>query len=1360
MSFPILDKNSYTIGWICALSVESAAAQAFLDEQHDVPREISDNNSYVTGRIGRHNVVIAVMPQKEYGTTTAATTAKDMIRSFPQIRLGVMVGIGGGAPSQEHDIRLGDVVVSSRGKGSGGVIQFDYGKSIQGEDFQETGHLNQPPTSLLTAAAALDARYDFEGPRLNDKVNEALKGRRKAFRNKYSRPLDDTDRLHRPEVTHPDNLPGDCVATCSIKPKDLVERYPRSEDDDNPSVHYGLIASSNQVMKDAMKRDKLVQRGVLCFEMEAAGLMNDFPCLVVRGICDYADTHKNSSWQPYAAMVAAAYTKDLLALVNPTSVEGEKKLSDLITSAKPNIETVASTQKEQSKILHAMDSHQRAHNLKEWLCPAESSDNAERARDQRYEGTGTWLLESDPFQEWLAGGCQHLCLYGPGGCGKTVLSSTILDSLKESHNGVILYFFFDFSDSQKRTVGGLIRTLLFQLCSLEEPARILDILRGNHDDGKIPPNTRDLLNHFQDFLGRVKSPVILMDALDECNEEDQEQEKLIKWLINLGSASSLKHVKIITTARPEAAFLTGLSPNLSTGKRVHLDKEAIKIDIQSYIKGCLRDRPGFHTYAPDHPIVSMIPEKLIEKADGMFRYAACQIDDIVSCLGPEEIEEVLDSLPQTIQETYRRSIERIPRRYHDKAIRLLQFLVNLDKPLDLMAAVDIVAVRSDFRKFAPTDRIRPADIVRLCPNLLSITEGKRYHHADPPTKSQLHLAHLSVKEYLLHYDCPTFTFIGGSASVNIVRTCLSYLLHSHPTGGFDNEKDHDQQASFPFASYAESVWVGQAAAAEISPEAVSALAVYLEMGSWRRHPWHMRKRLENMFQLGDLETGNLHFAAGLDLRETAKLLILRGADVGDKEESCMTLLEIASYMDQVEIVQLLLGAGVSPNTKGNTAHGSAFRISCMRGNLRIAKLLAMNGADLCRLEGDKRLEKGPLQIAVMRRDIKLFEVLIDAGVDIDADCGYFGTALHTACILGFDDVVAWLLQHGANLNAKGGPFEHALQAAAQKGHTNTVKLLLDEGSDANAQGGRYGNALCAAVISGHKCSIELLINNGADVNSQGGRYGNALTNACMREFPEITRYLLEQGADVTATIPGFWKTLQVFVGRRSLHWTVQKTDILESLLGAGAELHPHGSPSALKLAVDRGHLEPTRILLSRGADPNILFDASFPLFDHSLLIESLVKSQPEIAQELLRYGADPNAKTSHRLPNQTVLHLAIDKDFPEVVCLLLEKGADPEKLSGFPPFTPLQISLKKGSIRCVRQCLEHGADVEALGGYSQNLTAVEMARRVGNEVILQLLEKAGTEKRSGKRRRRETDYSVAGSLLKRRALGGSSLGDS
>lgn len=161
-------------------------------------------------------------------------------------------------------------------------------------------------------------------------MQKTLEKQRKAFKISNARPSDETDRLYLPLVVHPSGLSGDCITTCGARP-DLVYRCPRTEDDDNPSVHYGLIASSNLVMKDAVVRDKLVQRGALCFEMEAAGLMNHFPCLIVRGICDYADTHKNSNWQPYTAMVAAAYAKDLLLLVNTTTVEGEKKLSDILS---------------------------------------------------------------------------------------------------------------------------------------------------------------------------------------------------------------------------------------------------------------------------------------------------------------------------------------------------------------------------------------------------------------------------------------------------------------------------------------------------------------------------------------------------------------------------------------------------------------------------------------------------------------------------------------------------------------------------------------------------------------------------------------------------------------------------------------------------------------------------------------------------------------------------------------------------------------------------------------------------------------------------------------------------------------------
>ncbi|KAM0362808.1 hypothetical protein ACHAO7_011221 [Fusarium culmorum] len=329
------NSQNYTVGWICALTVEFVAAQAFLDEEHEDPRDVAknDNNNYALGRIGSHNIVIAVLPDGEYGTAVAAAVARDMLSSFPNIRIGLLVGIGGGAPSPHHDIRLGDIVVSSRDGGKGGVFQYDFGKTIQNQSFQETQVLDQPPMVLRTAASALKGRYELKGHRLNEDVDMALKKIKK--RKKYSRPPANSDRLYRSDITHPSNSSEDCGAVCGDDSFHLVARAERDEEDDNPTIHYGLIASANQLMKDALVRDKLAaEKGVLCFEMEAAGLMNHFPCLVIRGICDYSDSHKNKEWQGFAAMMAAAYAKDILRQIAPNKVEAEKKITDTINSSK------------------------------------------------------------------------------------------------------------------------------------------------------------------------------------------------------------------------------------------------------------------------------------------------------------------------------------------------------------------------------------------------------------------------------------------------------------------------------------------------------------------------------------------------------------------------------------------------------------------------------------------------------------------------------------------------------------------------------------------------------------------------------------------------------------------------------------------------------------------------------------------------------------------------------------------------------------------------------------------------------------------------------------------------------------------
>ncbi|KAF2227780.1 nucleoside phosphorylase domain-containing protein [Elsinoe ampelina] len=295
---PRLTLHDYTVGWISALTIEQAAATAILDEEHsipsDFPRSPNDSNLYTFGRVGSVNVVFSCLPAGQYGTNSAAIVAARLVYAFPNVRIGLMVGIGGGVPSPSNDIRLGDVVVGVPTGTNGGVVQYDLGRSLPDGHFQKTGSLNSPPKLLLSAIASIRAREVVSG--------HTFAGHLSALDllpdNPFSR-----DRAG-PDVLY---SAGDFPTT----------RAARGSSD--PVAHYGTIASGNRVIKDSVSRDRISQDlgGILCYEMEAAGLMNHFPCAVIRGVCDYADSHKNKDWQPYAAATAAAYAKQLLYTISP-----------------------------------------------------------------------------------------------------------------------------------------------------------------------------------------------------------------------------------------------------------------------------------------------------------------------------------------------------------------------------------------------------------------------------------------------------------------------------------------------------------------------------------------------------------------------------------------------------------------------------------------------------------------------------------------------------------------------------------------------------------------------------------------------------------------------------------------------------------------------------------------------------------------------------------------------------------------------------------------------------------------------------------------------------------------------------------
>lgn len=285
-------RNDYTVGWICALFEEQTAAIAMLDQEHpDLHMPPDDSNAYTLGSIGEHNIVIACLPAGRTGSTAAAICATHMARTFPSIKIGLMVGTGGGIPSK---VKLGDVVISSPGDQYPGVVQWDFGKAEDGGKFRRTGALSRPPSVLLRAVDKLRARNRIKGNSLLPRYLEEMGKRWPDLVPEYSEPPYS-------------ELVGD--------------RTPKQQGVGD--VHCGLIASGSQVIKDAKLRDSIDESlggKVLCVEMEAAGLMNDFPCIVIRGICNYADKKKDDEWQPYAAAVAAACAKALLEYVQPSPI--------------------------------------------------------------------------------------------------------------------------------------------------------------------------------------------------------------------------------------------------------------------------------------------------------------------------------------------------------------------------------------------------------------------------------------------------------------------------------------------------------------------------------------------------------------------------------------------------------------------------------------------------------------------------------------------------------------------------------------------------------------------------------------------------------------------------------------------------------------------------------------------------------------------------------------------------------------------------------------------------------------------------------------------------------------------------------
>ncbi|OHF04036.1 pfs domain-containing protein [Colletotrichum orchidophilum] len=715
------DPQKYTVGWICAIATEFAAAQLFFDEVHEDPISVSkhDNNAYKLGRIGGHNVVVAVLPDGEYGTNSAAAVGRDMLHTFENVRIGLMVGIGGGAPSSRNDIRLGDVV------------------TIQNQEFDIRGHLDQPPFAIRTAVNALKGDLMLQSDLLEREVEARLHAN---IKEAFGRPGLGLDNLYHSHVVHIDGR-----SHPDVSPDVLVARKPRTNPQ-RPAIHYGLIASANQLMKDALVRDKLAEdHGVLCFEMEAAGLMNHFPCIVVRGICDYADSHKNDIWQGYAALVAAGYAKALLSRVSRVNLEGQGRISDVLSEyfkTHTDYGTLGNLKTSRGAQFDTYDDQNEPRCL-------------EDTRVDLLQRIHTWASDVDDRRMfWLS---------GLAGTGKSTISRTVAQNLNDLKL-LGATFFFKRGESDRSNGSLFFSTIARQLVNHRSQLRphLVQTIKESSDISD--KNMREQFDKL--ILGPLEAAfkehravrcAIIVDALDECDNRG-DINLLIPMLHELTEATSCK-VKVFLTSRPDTAVHFGRRPILGWYREFILhevEEDVIEHDIRVFLEYELtKIKENWNAENDDQLAVDWPGDQrlqmLTQKATPLFIFAAtaCRfIED--SLLGSPEtqLRQMINhkranrgaTVDDKLEETYLPVLERllVKRSRSEQASLLERFneivgtIFLLEEPLTIKAIGTMLAVE-------------PKDIASFITPLRSIIDTRG--NKDQPLK----LFHTSFRDFLL---CP------------------------------------------------------------------------------------------------------------------------------------------------------------------------------------------------------------------------------------------------------------------------------------------------------------------------------------------------------------------------------------------------------------------------------------------------------------------------------------------------------------------------------------------------------------------------------------------------------------------------------
>ncbi|KAF2220091.1 hypothetical protein BDZ85DRAFT_284530 [Elsinoe ampelina] len=691
--------DTIKFAWICATENDYVVARAMLDE-YDLQYngELPAGGDLSLGRIGEQDIVIAQCPP---GKSTGAV-ARDIVNLFPNIESAISAGIAGALPTPAMDVRLGDVVIACSSTTSTGLVEWQRGKdpTTIGKDYKLL-----PPSTL---AALYTMRRKTEGHQaIFDRIlQQALDSAEETLISSSERPDPRTDKLIHPSFRHPEHSPSceTCASAAEVPRSARTEILPHAH-------HDGFVASGNYVITSSDVRDGLQKAtGAVCADdYSSLDIMRYLPCVVVRGISDYADSHKTKLWQPYAGLAAAAYVKELILSIDVSDAVSQEEAADFVTphlspvidasepAAQASSVSAASSASDNGIVSTSDDDvgqdlffgrgttrntgdppklsllapqHDESIRCLWWFknSPYEEFKDVHR---HRHPSTCQWVLENDKFRSWLHGSSSSLLwITARSGVGKSVFARSLVDQDligKMPRGTTVCHFFFADAVLQNHFATALCAVLhkLYdgQLDLIEHA---LPHWRARKDE--LMHNTDILWKILLDSCAdpRARPVICILDGLQACRDPDTSQ--LCSYLTKLNDQSPWckGSLKILVTSH---SFPTNLSQMQASSRPISTisDKDDTgTVGIEADLSAVTKEEIVKHgaDMGLSNNAMLRIGQQLMSKSDGTFMWHNLALEwlrrNLVSRMVDEEVLVVLSRLPKSIPSFYTETLAIIP----------------------------------------------------------------------------------------------------------------------------------------------------------------------------------------------------------------------------------------------------------------------------------------------------------------------------------------------------------------------------------------------------------------------------------------------------------------------------------------------------------------------------------------------------------------------------------------------------------------------------------------------------------------------------------------------------------------------------